>query len=185
MSEPTIKERLIAYRQCLFDLDKFYEQKDAFIKRIGSIRSVNFSADKVTVGNHKRLSDEERYVLYLEKINNKINEYENTLEAGKKDIDKYIDRLPRFEYREIIRQYYFWRCEWWQVAEHLFISDPHLYIEGAKRGTQESINPNFLRQVFNWRNKAFNELEKLYNTPYIPATQQMHIDFKTEEEQNV
>ena len=181
MTDYSIKERLSAYRQCLFDLDRFYEQKDVLIKRVGNLQSSRMQTDKVTSGNRKHLSEEERYVLYLEKINKQIAEYETALEDGKKDMNLHIDRLPRFEWREIIRQYYFWRCEWWQVTEHLFISDPHLYVEGAKKGTQESINPNYLRVVFQWRNRALDELEKLYNIPHIPTVRQLTLIGKEEE----
>ena len=173
--EPTITERLNAYRQCLFDLEKFYEQKDALIKRVGTMQSMRMQPDKVTSSNKRRLSEEERFVLMLEKINAKIKEYETGLAEGKKDLDKHIDRLPHFEWRELIRQYYFWRCEWWQITEHFFLTDPTLYVEGAKKGTQESINPNKLRLVFQWRQRALYELEKLYNEPYIPTTQQLKI----------
>lgn len=177
----TIAERLSAYRQCLFDLDKLYEQKDALIKRVGQLQSLRLVPDKVQSGNKRRLSEEERYVLYLEKVNKQISEYESALEAGKKEMYGYIDRLPRFEWREMIRQYYFWRCEWWQVAEHLFISDPNLYVPDTKKGTQESINSNFMRVVYQWRHKALSELERIYNTPYIPAPQQLHLIERSEE----
>ena len=73
MYEPITKERLENYSESVRELDSLLKQKEGIKQKIGSLSGIDYSRIKVSSGNGSKISEQEHYVMSLQKINERID----------------------------------------------------------------------------------------------------------------
>ena len=100
--------------------NSYLKQKNLLEKQLNSLKSIDYSKDKVTNGASNKLSEQERFALQLEKINQNIKECEKILFPAKNRLKKQICRIKRAEYRRILILRYIEHWKWSDIIEECF-----------------------------------------------------------------
>lgn len=158
--EPITKKRLDDFGEIVREYNELRRQKFLITKKLG-IKSVDFSKVKVSNGDSRRISEEERYVLKLEKINNKIKEYEEWITPEKKIILSQIARVKRWEFRKVLVYRY---IEKWKISE--IVQDFFEFEDDY-----ETNKDKYKERVMYWLDRGFQELEQISAKPYIEVKQ--------------
>lgn len=134
------------------------------LEKYCQLKGVDYSRIKVTAGNGRKTSEEERRGMLLQQINKRLSEYRAWIVPEHVEILTQINRLDSPRYRAILKMYYFQRAKfktWKDITFRFF---------GAAGDYDENYE-NYKRMVMYWRKRALLELETISAKPYIPAAQ--------------
>lgn len=163
MYEPITIERLDNYAEIVKEYDYLLHQKNNLIKKLG-LKGVDYSKIKVTSGNGAKISEQEHYVMSLQKINAKIADYESWLKPEKEIIKSQIARIKKWHFRKILVLRYIEKWKWSEIIDEFF---------GFEDDFEDEKNLKYKDKIFDWNRRALAELEKVSAMPYTPSTKQL------------
>ena len=103
------KERLNQFRNKICQLKFLQRKKNEIINTFG-LKGVDYSRTKVTAGNRRRLTEQERAVLSVEKYDLKIKELAAEIEPERQELQAQINRVDEqstnWRHAESLRSYY-------------------------------------------------------------------------------
>lgn len=166
MYEPITKERLDNYAEIVKEYDYLLHQKNNLIKKLG-LKGVDYSKIKVTSGNGAKISEQEHYVMSLQKVNAKIADYESWLKPEKEIIKTQIARIKKWHFRKILVLRYIEKWKWSEIIDEFF---------GFEDDFEEEKNLKYKDKIFDWNRGALADLEKVSAMPYIPSTKQLVLE---------
>ncbi len=166
MYEPITIERLDNYAEIVKEYDYLLHQKNNLIKKLG-LKGVDYSKIKVTSGNGAKISEQEHYVMSLQKINAKIADYESWLKPEKEIIKTQIARIKKWHFRKILVLRYIEKWKWLEIIDEFF---------GFEDDFEDEKNLKYKDKIFDWNRRALAELEKVSAMPYIPSTKQLVLE---------
>ena len=164
MYEPITIERLDNYSEIEKEYNFLLRQKENLIKKIGTLSGVDYSKIKVTAGNGAKISEQEHYVMSLQKINSKLHEYEGWLPFEKEIIKTQIARIKKWHLRKILVLRYIEKWKWSEIINEFF---------GFEDDFEEEKNLKYKDKIFDWNKAALAELEKISAKPYVKASKQL------------
>ena len=164
MYEPITIERLDNYSEIEKEYKFLLRQKENLIKKIGTLSGVDYSKIKVTSGNGAKISEQEHYVMSLQKINSKITDYENWLKPEKEIIKTQIARIKKWHFRKILVLRYIEKWKWSEIIDEFF---------GFEDDFEDEKNLKYKDKIFDWNRRALAELEKVSAKPYVKASKQL------------
>ncbi len=167
--EEITPERLDNYSAIVKEYETLLRHKKNLIERIGGLRAVDYSRERVQSGNAPKTSEQERYAMALQKINSKIAEYEAWIPTEKQIIRNQISRISNREnasdYRKILVLRYINRWKFSEITQELF------WLENDFEENENKYKDKTMR----WHREALQELEKINKQPYVPTAKQLHI----------
>ena len=166
MYEPITIERLDNYAEIVKEYDYLLHQKNNLIKKLG-LKAVDYSKIKVTSGNGAKISEQEHYVMSLQKVNAKIADYESWLKPEKEIIKTQIARIKKWHFRKILVLRYIEKWKWSEIIDEFF---------GFEDDFEDEKNLKYKDKIFDWNRRALAELEKVSAMPYIPNTKQLVLE---------
>lgn len=166
MYEPITIERLDNYAEIVKEYDYLLHQKNNLIKKLG-LKGVDYSKIKVTSGNGAKISEQEHYVMSLQKINAKIADYESWLKPEKEIIKTQIARIKKWHFRKILVLRYIEKWKWSEIIDEFF---------GFEDDFEDEKNLKYKDKIFDWNRRALAELEKVSAMPYKKATKQLVLE---------
>lgn len=177
MNEQITKESLQRFYKLFKYWRELLERKQAIIETLG-IHGVKFSDMKVTTGNAKKASEQERYVIALERINNELSKLSSELEKDKEFIKSQLRRMTNPISSKIIQLKYIDNWHTWEIIEDLYIGNPKwnpdMDLEEFKKSPEyEAFRNDFYKR----ETRAIAELEKLTGTAFVPNQNQLRIKF--------
>ena len=167
MYEPITIERLDNYSEIEKEYKFLLRQKENLIKKIGTLSGVDYSKIKVTSGNGAKISEQEHYVMSLQKINSKIADYESWLKPEKEIIKTQIARIKKWHFRKILVLRYIEKWKWSEIIDEFF---------GFEDDFEDEKNLKYKDKIFDWNRRALAELEKVSAMPYKKATKQLVLE---------
>lgn len=147
--------------------EDYLKQKDILVKRIGTLKAVNYNKDKVMNGSSSHLSEQERYTMRLEKINSYIKECEEILLPAKERLKQHIKRIKKAEYRKILILRYVERWQWKDIIEECFWYEDDF---------DKSDITKYKDKVMQWNRAALKKLEEISEKAFIPVEKQLTIE---------
>lgn len=166
MYEPITIERLDNYAEIVKEYDYLLHQKNNLIKKLG-LKAVDYSKIKVTSGNGAKVSEQEHYVMSLQKVNAKIADYESWLKPEKEIIKTQIARIKKWHFRKILVLRYIEKWKWSEIIDEFF---------GFEDDFEDEKNLKYKDKIFDWNRRALAELEKVSAMPYKKATKQLVLE---------
>ena len=166
MYEPITIERLDNYAEIAKEYDYLLHQKNNLIKKLG-LKGVDYSKIKVTSGNGAKISEEEHYVMSLQKINAKIADYESWLKPEKEIIKTQIARIKKWHFRKILVLRYIEKWKWSEIIDEFF---------GFEDDFEDEKNLKYKDKIFDWNRRALAELEKVSAIPYKKISKQLVLE---------
>jgi len=167
--EEITPERLDNYRVIYREYETLLRHKKNLIEKIGGLRAVDYSRERVQSGNAPKTSAQERYAMALQKINSKIAEYEAWIPSEKEIIKNQIARIRNREnasdYRRILVLRYIEKWKFSEITQELF------WLENDFEENEDKYKDKTMR----WHREALQELEKISAQPYVPIAKQLHI----------
>ena len=170
-TEAITKQRLEDFGEVIREYNELKRQKFLITKKLG-LKGVDYSKIKVTNGDSRHSSEQERYIAKLERINNKIKEYEEWINPEKEIIKNQIARVKRWEFRKVLVYRY---IEKWKISE--IVQDFFEFEDDY----EENKNDKYKERILYWLDRGYQELEEISSKPYIPAPQQLTLIGKEEE----
>ena len=158
MYEVITIDRLDYFSRVVDEYNKLLERKEKIKNKLG-LKGVDYSKDRVQSGS-KKPSEQERYVMALQKVNAEISEFEAWIKPEKDIIKNQIARISRSEYRYLIVRRYIDRLKWSEIVKEFF--------EFEADYEQEKYD-KYRDKVMYWNKRALEELEKISARPYISA----------------
>lgn len=146
--------------------DEYLKQREALLKRINSLKSIDYSKDRVTNGASIHISEQERFAMKFEKINALIRECEEILLPAKDRLKKQIARIKRAEYRKILILRYIERWKWTDIIEECY-----WYEDSFDKSDISKWKDKIMQQ----NRAALKKLEELSEKPFIPAEKQLNL----------
>lgn len=167
--EEITPERLDNYRVINKEYETLLRYKQNLIQKIGILRAVDYTRERVQSGNAPKISEQERYAMALQKINAKIAEYEVWIQPEKEIIKNQISRIRNCEnatdYRRILVLRYIEKWKFSEITQELF---------WLERDFEENGN-KYKDKTMRWHREALQKLEKISTQPYVPIAKQLHI----------
>jgi len=160
---PITKEWLEWYGDAWRAYESFLREKKELERRISLIKGVVYDREKISSG-HKYISQQERYVLKLERKNYEISECEKFLFPAKKRLIQQLSRLKKHSWRQVLILFYIERRKLTDIVEYIFELEPDF--EEKKDGT-------YLDTVKRWKREAIAQLEALNQSSYVPVQTKM------------
>ena len=171
MYEPITRERLDRYLDNCKTLAHYEQKKRNLEKKVG-LSGIDYSKIKVTAGNGHKLSEQERYVAILERVNKEITVLRAELEPEHENIINQIRRLKSYKSRIIITLKYIEGRSTQDLVEYFFCDDvlwnPEGNLQDFKKSTEYE---NYRRQYLLWQQKAIEDIEEISGVPFAPANQ--------------
>ena len=169
--EPITRERLNRYIDSCKTL-AYYEQKKKNLTAKLNISGVDYSKIKVTSGNARKTSEQERYVQILERINREINLLRAEIKPEHDIIVMQIRRLPTSKSRTIITLKYIEGRSTQDLVEYYFCDDPLWNPNNDMQDFKKSAEyENFRRQYLLWQQKAIEDLEQISGVAFAPSNE--------------
>ena len=162
MYEPITKERLENYSESVRELDSLLKQKEGIKQKIGSLSGIDYSRIKVSSGNSSKISEQEHYVMSLQKINERIDRLRALVIPEHNIIKTQIARVKKWNYRKVLILRYLEKWKWSEIIEEFFGFEPDY--EDEQYGKYKDT-------VMYWNRRALEELEKVSNKPFLPVKQ--------------
>ena len=163
--EPITIKRLDDFAEVSKELDFLLKKKAQLEQEAMPLKGVNYSIDRVTTGSIKT-SQEEQYVLKLEKINKKINEYNAWLIPEREIIKTQIARVKKWNYRKLLVYRYIEKMKWSEIIDEFFSFEEDYEFEQHGK---------YKDKILYWNRRALEELEKVSSKPYVPLAKQLHL----------
>lgn len=161
------KERLNKYRNKVCQLNFLRRKKFEILNSFG-LKAYDYSKIKVTPGNGRKLTDQEKAVLSVERFDRKIRELEAEIKPEMDELEKQIDRVDgrsdNWRHAEALRSFYLFGNSKQEAASRV-------YGENTK---QDVKNFNELLKV------ALEFLEKVSSTPFVEVQQLVIDDWESE-----
>ena len=159
------QERLNRHKNLVAKLDFYRKRKYEFLNEFG-LKAYDYSKIKVTSGNGRKTTDQERAVIAVEKINKEIKELESVVLPEQKEIETQINRL--YDYSSD-----------WRHPDIL----KRLYVDGESMkdvilAYYGEDNKNNRSSVEGLRNTAIKLLEKVSSKPFIEIEQRVIEDWE-------
>ena len=176
MNEEITKRRLENYKDMCLELDELLAKKHSLEKRYGNLSAVSYDKTKVMAGNGNRTSEEERFVIFLERINNEISTLKERIQPEHDIIVDVIRRLSSSRKRTIITLKYIEQYSTTSMIEYFFCDDPLWNPEGDLtefKKTQEY--DNYRRKYLLWQSSAIKELETISGHSFVPEQNQLRL----------
>ena len=164
MYEPITQERLDNYIDKVRELDYLLRQKEAIKERIGSLSGIDYSKIKVSSGNGNKVSEQERYVMALQKINTSIDEIRSLVIPEHEIIKTQIARVKKWNYRKVLILRYLEKWKWSEITEEFFGFEPDF---------EEQKYEKYKDTIMYWNKRALEELDKVSSKPYIRREHQL------------
>lgn len=165
--EPITIKRLEDYSEIVKELDFLLRQKEHLKSKLGLLSGIDYSRIKVTSGNNARTSEQEHYVLALQKINKKIDEYKAWLLPEHQIIKTQIARIKKWNYRKILVYRYLEKWKWAEIVQDFFEFEDDY---------KEEKDTKYKEKVMYWHRQALAELEKVSSKPYIKQDRQLPLN---------
>ena len=162
---PITREWLEWYGDAWRAYEEYIKQKETLEKRINGLSAIRYDTLKVSKGNGATYSEEEHYVLRLEKIDRAIRDCEEVLLPAKARLKQQISRIHKSEYRKVLILRYVERWKWIDIINECFWYEDDLNYNFEKYKTK----------VMYWNRAALERLEELSSIAYIPAERQITI----------
>lgn len=159
--EPITTQRLDDFGAVMREYQDLKNQKYKLEKHLG-LSGVDYSKIKVTTGNGQKLSEQERFIIALQKINTKMLEYEQWLKPEKEIIISQIARVKRSEYRKVLILRYIEKWKWSEIIQECFWFETDYETEKQSK---------YKDKVLYWNRQALKELEEISQKPYIKIKQ--------------
>lgn len=103
------KDRLNKYRNKICQLNFLRQKKFEILNSFG-LKAYDYSKIKVTIGNGKKLTDQEKAVLSVEQFDKKIRELEAEIKPETDELEKQIDLVDcestNWRHAEALRSFY-------------------------------------------------------------------------------
>lgn len=172
--EPITPERLRDYRCKLVELERLLEQKQGLVEKISTLKSIDYSKDKVTTGNGPKQSEQERYAAALEQVNKEIDFFKykvfKTADGGEyglieeaKVIKTQLGRIPEEHYKKLLIMRYLENKKFSTIMFSFFCGE-----KDFKDNQQR-----YHYKVMDWHKSALERLEKISAQPYEPVNKQL------------
>ena len=152
------KQRLEDFAVIMTEYGRLLEKKRKIMNKLG-LKGVDYSKDRVTSGAAKS-SEQERFVMALQKVNADIAEYEAWIAPEKAEIKGQLCRIKEPRYRKIIVLRYIDRWKWSEIVQEFFWYEPDF---------EEQKFLKYKDNVMYWHRRALEEVEKLSGTPFVPV----------------
>lgn len=163
MYEPITLKRLDDYAEILKEYKRLVIQKLQLQSRLG-MSGVDYSAIKVTSGSTHKISEQEHWVMSLEKLNKKLLEYRSWILPEEEILKTQICRISKMHYRQLLILRYIFRFKWSRIIKEFF---------GFEDDFEEEKNLKYKDKIFDWNKAALAELEKISAKPYVKASKQL------------
>lgn len=171
MIEPITRERLNRYIDSCKTLAYYVQKRKNLMAKLG-ISGIDYSKTKVTSGNARKPSEEERYVQILERVNKEINTLRAEIRPEHDIIVAQIRRLPTSKSRTIITLKYIEGRSTQDMVEYYFCDDPLWNPDGNMQEFKKSSEyENFRRQYLLWQQKAIEDMEKISGVVFKPTNE--------------
>lgn len=166
MYEPITIERLDAYLDGVKELHQLFEQKQAIEEKIGSLSGIDYTRTKVSSGNSPKDTEQERFAIALEKVNQRIDELKFWTKSEHSIITTQIARVKKWNYRKVLVLRYIEKWKWSEITQDFF------WLESDY---EEAKDTKYRETIMRWNRQAITELENISNKPYKPITKQLHL----------
>lgn len=168
MHEPITKERLDRYLDSCKMLAYYEDKKRNLEKKLG-LSGVDYSKIKVTVGNGHKMSEQERYVTILERVNKEISNLRQEIKPEHEIIVSQIKRINSSRSRTIITLKYIEKRSTQDLVEYFFCDDPLWNPNGDIAEFKRTAEyENYRRQYLLWQQKAIEDLEAVTGVVFEP-----------------
>ena len=169
MIEPITRERLNRYIDSCKTLAYYENKKRNLIKKLG-LSGVDYSKIKVTSGNARKPSEQERFVSILERVNREIETLRAEIKPEHDIIVAQIRRLPTSKSRTIITLKYIEGRSTQDMVEYYFCDDPLWNPENNLTEFKKTPEyENFRRQYLLWQQKAIEDIEQISGVAFTPT----------------
>lgn len=174
MHEAITRERLDRYLDSCKALNTCEEKKRNLESKM-LLSGIDYSRVKVTTGNGKKLSEQERYVTILERINKEISMLRAEIVPEHNIIVSQIKRINNYRSRTIITLKYIEKRSTQELVEWFFCEDPlwnpdNNLPEFKKTPEYE----NYRRQYLLWQQKAIEDIEEVSGVAFEPNQNQIY-----------
>ena len=142
-------KRLLDYTEIVKELDFLLNKKERIKERISLLKSPNYADTKVTTGGKKNISEEENYVIKLEKINKKIDEYKAWLLPEHNRIKQEIGMIKKWQYRKLLVYRYLEKWKWSEIIQEFFEFEDDF---------DEEKDFKYKEKIMYWHRQALKEL---------------------------
>lgn len=144
-------ERLKQYSENVKELDFLIRKREFLKKRLTGPNAINYEQTKVTSGNGPKLSNEERYAISLEAINQKIEEKTKKLLPEHQLIKERISSIAKWQYRKLLVYRYLEKQKWSKIIEEFF---------EYEEDYEDEKDCKYKEKIMYWHRKALQELTK-------------------------
>jgi len=152
------KDRLNQYRNKVCQLNFLKEKKNEILNRYG-LQAYDYSKIKVMSGNGRRMTEQERAAINVERYNKKINELEAEITPERKELATQITRVDsasnNWRHAEALRSYYLEGASKAEAAYSLY-------------GDNDKQNIKNFSEILN---TALEILESVSSTPFVQIEQ--------------
>lgn len=159
------KERLNAYRNKVCQLNFLKAKKYEIMDRFG-LKAYDYSKIKVMAGNGRRMTDQERAAINVEKYERKIKELEAEIQPEHDELETQIDRVDNtsnnWRHAEALRSFYL-------LGESKQDAAFRVYGDNDKQD---------IKNLSELLNVALELLEKVSSTPFVEVKQLVLEDWK-------
>lgn len=159
------KERLNAYRNKVCQLNFLKAKKNEIMDRFG-LKAYDYSKIKVMAGNGRRMTDQERAAINVEKYEYKIKQLEAEIQPERDELEIQIDRVDatsnNWRHAEALRSFYL-------LGESKQDASFRVYGDNDKQD---------IKNLSELLNVALELLEKVSSTPFVEIKQLVLEDWK-------
>lgn len=172
------KDRLRKHLNNLKRLDDAKRRKNEILSMFG-VKGYDYSKIKVTSGS-KKMTDQERAVIALEKINREIRELEAIVYPEQKEIEAQIDRVNEksdyWQHADVLRRLYV-DCQ--TIKDIIIDYNPsnYTYINGHYKCIDKDKETATRRSIEGFRDTAIKILGEISETPFIPCQRHLLEDW--------
>ena len=142
-------ERLNDYTEIVKELDFLLRKKEQIKERLNMLKSPNYMETKVMKGSKNKTSEQETYVIKLEKINRKIDEYKAFLVPEHETIKRGIARVKKWQYRKLLVYRYLEKWKWSEIIQDFFEFEDDFEAEKDFK---------YKERIMYWHRRALKEL---------------------------
>ena len=166
MYEEITTERLDNFGAIVKEYETLLRHKKELIRRMGVLKAIDYSKDRVQSGNGHKMSEQERYAIALQKINDKIKDYEAWIPPEKEIIKNQIARVRNRDYRKLLILRYVEKWKWAEIVQEFF---------EFEQDYEEHKKDKYWDTLMYWNRQALKQLEEISTKPYVPVIKQTNI----------
>ncbi len=141
-------ERLNDYTEIVKEMDFLLKKKEQLKARLEALKSPDYTKPKVT-GSESKTSEQEHYVISLERINKKIDEYKSWLLPEHERIKHEIANIKKWQYRKLLVYRYLEKWKWSEIIKEFFEFEDDF---------EDEKDCKYKEKVMYWHRRALKEL---------------------------